>query len=185
MCDKKRTKIKRVVCLIVVFLIFVILLLPLGLIILVLSNIDRKGERLFSEDGLVIRTFSDSDALIILRIKEKSGMHLINTRASCFSRFDVNILTKEKFVFLSSDIGNCMYMKQRYNWCRYDVDIFLSPDQSFVTYLVELKTSLSNSNILSGYCFVIYSIREKRVIFSKEFSLKRSAPFFDGCWKLQ
>lgn len=155
----------------------VIFLLLVSLLIRFLSNIGKDVERLFSEDGLVIKTFSDSNGLIVLRIQEKNKMYLMNTRASRYSRFDVNILTKGKFVFLSSDIGNYLYIKQKGKWNRYGVNIFLSPNKSLVAYLVRLETSqLYSDNISSRYGLIIYSTQRKKIIFSKEFSTKLSTP---------
>ncbi len=101
----------------------------------------------------------------------------MNTRASRHSRFDVNILTKGKFVFLSSDIGNYLYIKQKGKWNRYGVNIFLSPNKSLVAYLVRLETSqFYLDNISARYGLIIYSTQRKKIIFSKEFSTKLSTP---------
>lgn len=155
----------------------VIFLLLVSLLILFLSNIGKDVERLFSEDGLVIKTFSDSNGLVVLGIQEKNKMYLMNTRASRHSRFDVNILTKGKFVFLSSDIGNYLYIKQKGKWNRYGVNIFLSPNKSLVAYLVRLETSqFYLDNISARYGLIIYSKQRKKIIFSKEFSTKLSTP---------
>ena len=102
MANKRILKI----CKVIMLFSSVIFLLLVSLLIRFLSNIGKDVERLFSEDGLVIKTFSDSNGLIVLGIQEKNKMFLMNTRASRYSRFDLNILTKGKFVFLSSDIGN-------------------------------------------------------------------------------
>ena len=99
-------------------------------------------------------------------------MFLMNTRASRYSRFDVNILTKGKFVFLSSDIGNYLYIKQKGKWNRYDVNIFLSPNKSLVAYLARLETSqLYSDNISSRYGLIIYSkhTEEKNYFFKRVF----------------
>ena len=173
MANKRILKI----CKVIILFSSVIFLLLVSLLIRFLSNIGKDVERLFSEDGLVIKTFSDSNGLIVLGIQEKNKMFLMNTRASRYSRFDLNILTKGKFVFLSSDIGNYLYIKQKGKWNRYDVNIFLSPNKSLVAYLARLETSqLYSDNISSRYGLIIYSTQRKKIIFSKEFSTKLSTP---------
>ena len=62
MANKRILKI----CKVIMLFSSVIFLLLVSLLIRFLSNIGKDVERLFSEDGLVIKTFSDSNGLIVL-----------------------------------------------------------------------------------------------------------------------